>query len=95
MASSFHGSKINPDRFDRSQIKFFLFLIPMMVFMGLPIVYIFSHAFKPIDELFAYPPRFFVEKPTLANFVDLFNMSDTTGVPMSRYLFNRDRKSVV
>jgi multiple sugar transport system permease protein len=88
MASSFHGSKINPDRFDRSQIKFFLFLIPMMVFMGLPIVYIFSHAFKPIDELFAYPPRFFVEKPTLANFVDLFNMSDTTGVPMSRYLFN-------
>ncbi|GEM01031.1 ABC-type glycerol-3-phosphate transport system, permease component [Halolactibacillus halophilus] len=88
MASSFHGSKINPDRFDRSQIKFFLFLMPMMVFMGLPIVYIFSHAFKPIDELFAYPPRFFVEKPTLANFVDLFNMSDTTGVPMSRYLFN-------
>ncbi|MFG6115789.1 carbohydrate ABC transporter permease [Halobacillus sp. MO56] len=86
--ASFHGTKINPDRFHRSQLKFYFFLIPMATLMIIPIVYIFSHAFKPIDELFAYPPRFFVQKPTLQNFYDLASNTNATGVPMSRYLFN-------
>ncbi|WP_413379444.1 carbohydrate ABC transporter permease [Alkalihalobacillus sp. 1P02AB] len=86
--SSFQGTKINPDKFHRSQIKFYLFLLPLAVFMALPIVYIFMHAFKPLDELFAYPPRFFVQKPTLQNFTDLFSITSATGVPVSRYLFN-------
>ncbi|MBM7618216.1 ABC-type glycerol-3-phosphate transport system permease component [Bacillus tianshenii] len=86
--SAFHGTKINPDRFHRSQLKFYLFLIPLAVFMAMPIVFVFSHAFKPIDELFAYPPRFFVEKPTFQNFIDLMNNTSASGVPMSRYLFN-------
>lgn len=86
--SAFHGTKINPDRFHRSQLKFYLFLIPLAVFMAMPIVFVFSHAFKPIDELFAYPPRFFVDKPTLQNFFDLMEKTSATGVPMSRYLFN-------
>ncbi|WP_370295783.1 carbohydrate ABC transporter permease [Rossellomorea marisflavi] len=86
--SAFQGSKINPDKFHKSQFKFYAVLIPLAIFMALPIVYIFSHAFKPIDELFAYPPRFFVQKPTLQNFADLFAQTSTTGVPMSRYLFN-------
>ncbi|ALC91410.1 ABC transporter permease [Bacillus sp. FJAT-18017] len=86
--SAFQGTKMNPSKFHKSQIKFLVFLIPMAVFMALPIVFIFFHAFKPIDELFAYPPRFFVEKPTLQNFTDLFGQANATGVPMSRYLFN-------
>ncbi|KMK74698.1 carbohydrate ABC transporter permease [Alkalihalobacillus pseudalcaliphilus] len=86
--SSFQGTKINPSKFHRSQIKFYLFLLPLAVFMALPIIYIFMHAFKPLDELFAYPPRFFVEKPTMQNFVDLFSITSATGVPVSRYLFN-------
>jgi len=56
--------------------------------MLLPIVFIFSHAFKPPDELFAYPPRFFVTNPTFKNFSDLFTRMATSGVPVSRYLFN-------
>ncbi len=56
--------------------------------MAMPIVFVFSHAFKPIDELFAYPPRFFVQKPTFQNFIDLMNNTSASGVPMSRYLFN-------
>ncbi|WP_010196783.1 carbohydrate ABC transporter permease [Bacillus sp. m3-13] len=86
--SAFHGTKINPDRFHKSQLKFYAFLIPLAIFMAMPIVFVFSHAFKPIDELFAYPPRFFVQKPTMQNFIDLMNNTSTTGVPMSRYLFN-------
>ncbi|TDL33121.1 carbohydrate ABC transporter permease [Jeotgalibacillus sp. S-D1] len=93
--SSFHGTKINPSKFHWSQMKFYLFLIPLAIFMALPIVYILFHAFKPIDELFAFPPRFFVEKPTMQNFSDLFSASSETGVPMARYLFNSIITTVV
>jgi len=56
--------------------------------MLLPMAFIFSHAFKPPDELFAYPPRFFVINPTFKNFSDLFSKMSSSGVPVSRYLFN-------
>jgi len=56
--------------------------------MLLPILFIFSSAFKPPDELFAFPPRFFVVNPTLNNFNDLFSKLSTSGIPVSRYLFN-------
>src|SRR5690606_7343925 len=86
--ASFQGTRINPKHLHRSQIKFFLILVPLAIFMALPIVYIVSTAFKPINELFAWPPQFFVVEPTLKNFTDLFNVTSTTGVPMTRYLFN-------
>ncbi|GIQ63006.1 hypothetical protein PACILC2_15740 [Paenibacillus cisolokensis] len=86
--NSFHGNKINPTRIHRSQIKYFLFLITLSAFMLLPIVFMFSQAMKPIDELFLYPPRFFVENPTFKNFYDLFNVTSVTVIPMTRFLFN-------
>lgn len=86
--SSFQGTKINPSRFDKSQIKFYFILIPFAIIMGLPIVYIFNHAFKPIDELFAFPPKFLVQKPTMANFTKLLNSTNVGSTPVSRYLFN-------
>ncbi|HKL60826.1 MAG TPA: carbohydrate ABC transporter permease [Acholeplasma sp.] len=86
--AAFRGTKINPQKFHRSQIKFLLILIPVAVIMILPIFYIFNHAFKPLSELFAWPPRFFVINPTTKNFRDLFDVTSTTGIPMSRYLFN-------
>jgi ABC-type glycerol-3-phosphate transport system permease component len=79
---------INPQGFHVSQIKFYVLLVPLAVLMLLPIVYIFASAFKPPDELFAYPPRFLVSRPTLKNFTDLFSLLSTSGVPISRYLFN-------
>ncbi|MBS4177861.1 carbohydrate ABC transporter permease [Lederbergia citrea] len=86
--SAFQGTKINPTKFHKSQLKFYFFLIPLAIFMAMPIVYIIFHAFKPIDELFAYPPRFFVQKPTMQNFSDLFMKTNDSGIPLSRYLFN-------
>lgn len=79
---------INPQGFHVSQIKFYVLLIPLSAVMLLPIIFIFSNAFKPPDELFAFPPRFFVTHPTLDNFTDLFSRLTTSGVPVSRYLFN-------
>ena len=85
---SIKAMNVNPKKFDRAQLKFYIILVPMAIFMIMPVVYIFSQALKPIDELIMFPPRFFVQKPTLDNFTDLFRAASTTGVPMSRYLFN-------
>lgn len=52
------ATNFNPDRFNRSQLKFYIFLVPFSFFMALPIVYIFSTALKPTDELFAFPRVF-------------------------------------
>lgn len=86
--SPYQNRGINPKGFHVSQIKFYLFLLPIVAFMLLPIIFIISHAFKPPDELFAYPPRFFVINPTFNNFANLFANMGTSGVPVSRYLFN-------
>lgn len=84
----FLGTKINPSRFDRSQVKYIVLLTPIALFMLLPLIYIFNVAFKPLEELFYYPPRFFVENYTIQNFVRLFHVTGSSGIPMSRYLFN-------
>ncbi|NLC68174.1 MAG: carbohydrate ABC transporter permease [Clostridiaceae bacterium] len=57
-------------------------------FMLLPLIYIVNTAFKPMDELFIFPPRFFVINPTLKNFRDLAVIIPSSWVPFSRYVFN-------
>ena len=86
--AGYRGSNINPKRFERGQIKIILGLLPLALFMGIPIVFIFCHAFKPMDELFAFPPKIFVSKPTFENFSKLLRASQSSGIPMSRYVFN-------
>lgn len=85
---NFQGSRINPKRFAMGHMKFYMILIPLSVFMIIPVVFIINQAFKPLGELFAFPPTIFVKKPTWNNFKDLFQLSSTTGIPMSRYLLN-------
>lgn len=83
-----HQNGLNPEHFDRGQVKIYLYMVPICIIMALPIVFIFMNAFKPIDELFAYPPRMYVKNPTFQNFIDLFNLTQQTNIPMSRYLIN-------
>ena len=85
---SLKSMQVNPKSFDKAHIKFYVILIPMAIFMLLPVVYIFSQAFKPISELMMFPPRFFVQQPTSKNFTDLLRAASGTGVPMTRYLVN-------
>ena len=70
------GSSNNPKKFHKSQLKLYAFLIPFAIFMLLPIVFIINHAFKPLDELYAFPPRFFVIRPTFENFQNLFKLAN-------------------
>lgn len=86
--ANYQGSKINPKRFSTSQLKFYAILVPLSIFMIMPVLYTLNQAFKPLGELFEFPPKIFVRNPTLKNFKDLFSMSSSTGVPMSRYLLN-------
>jgi len=86
--SSFQGTKINPTSFHISQVKFYLILIPISLFMLLPVAFVVSNAFKPIDELNRFPPTFIVERPTMANFRHIMRVTQGTGVPMSRFLAN-------
>ena len=86
--AGYKGSNINPRKFEVGQIKILLMLLPLAIFMGIPIVFIVCHAFKPMDELFAFPPQILVHKPTLDNFTKLFKASANSNIPMSRYVFN-------
>ncbi len=86
--AAYKGHRMNPDKFEKSQIKIYLFVIPLALITGLPIVYIFFHAFKPMEELFAFPPKFITTNPTLDNFRQLFKASRSAGIPLSKYVFN-------
>ena len=66
----------------------FLFMVFMSVLMMAPLVYSIINSFKPLDELFAFPPRFFVIRPTTENYTVLFKLVSNMWVPFSRYLFN-------
>ena len=65
-----------------------IFLVIMGLFMFLPMFYTVLQSFKPLDELFHFPPRFFVRNPTLKNYTDLLRLMGTSWVPFSRYIFN-------
>ncbi|MBE6709691.1 MAG: carbohydrate ABC transporter permease [Clostridia bacterium] len=58
------------------------------LFMFLPMYYTVIQALKPMNELFYFPPRFYVIHPTFDNFKDLFNLMSDSWVPFSRYIFN-------
>ena len=73
----------------------FLILTFFAFFMALPLIYVVSTSLKPLNELFYFPPRFFVENPTLKNFKDLFIVLDGFDVPFSRYAFNSVMITVV
>ena len=63
-------------------------LIIFGAFMFIPMFYAIIQSLKPLDELWVFPPRFFVVNPTMKNYGDLFRLMSTSWVPFSRYIFN-------
>ena len=72
----------------RGNVVVYIVLLLMGAFMAMPLVYTISSAFKPYEEIFLFPPKFFVRNPTLDNFTDLFSTAANSLVPFSRYIFN-------
>jgi ABC-type sugar transport system, permease component len=65
-----------------------LFLGVFGLFSVWPLVFIINNAFKPLNEIFLFPPRLFVQNPTLTNFQDLAIIVGNSWIPLSRYIFN-------
>lgn len=74
--------------FSFSQFMLYLFLALLVLFTALPLIYVVSTAFKPMDELFLFPPKFLTSRPVLDNFYGLFASLDNASVPFTRYIFN-------
>ena len=72
-----------------------ILLVILGAFMFVPMYYVVIQSFKPLDELWMFPPRFYVSSPTLDNYSDLFILMNTSWVPFSRYIFNTVFVSVV
>lgn len=66
----------------------FLFLLVLAGFIALPIYYSVINAFKPIGELFLFPPRFVVYHPTIENFLSIGRLQAQSMIPLDRYVFN-------
>ncbi|MGN7355846.1 carbohydrate ABC transporter permease [Paenibacillus sp. SAF-054] len=80
-----------PKRLNRSwgvDLLLFVLLGGVACFMALPLVFTISNAFKPIDEIFTFPPKLFVRNPTFKNFTDLVGIFSDSWVPFTRYVFN-------
>lgn len=79
---------VNATRSLGGTIAIVIVLLLFAAFFALPLIYVVSSAFKPLDEIFLFPPRFFVRNPTTDNFKDLLALMQQSWVPFSRYIFN-------
>ena len=69
-------------------VVLFLVLAGTGFFMLLPLIFIAGNAFKPIDELFIFPPRLLARHPGFDNFKSMFLIMSQSWVPFGRYIFN-------
>lgn len=65
-----------------------LFLIALASLFFFPVLYMISQSLKPMNEMFIFPPKIWVENPTLDNYRDFFNVLANTVVPFARYMYN-------
>ena len=78
--------KISRSRAGSAALLIFLIITGSLMF--LPFLYAIIQSVKPVDEIFIYPPRFFVTSPTGDNYLSLFDLIEESRVPFTRYLWN-------
>ncbi|MBR4053978.1 MAG: carbohydrate ABC transporter permease [Clostridia bacterium] len=76
-------------------VGIYIMLGLVAIVMVLPMVYAVCQSLKPLDEIFVFPPKFFVINPSFENFRELFRTMSESWVPFSRYIFNTILISVV
>lgn len=75
-------------RLSVSKVFLYVFMLLLVMFTALPLIYVVSTAFKPLNEILQFPPLFFARHLTLNNFSDLVVALGSSSVPFSRYVFN-------
>lgn len=83
-----HMRRRGISRSTAGSILIFTILLIVASFMLLPFIYSVLQSLKPMEEIFAYPPKFFVLNPTLENYRMIGQLSDDLWIPSSRYFFN-------
>ncbi len=66
----------------------FLFIAILAVFCAIPLVLSVGMSFKPLNELYMYPPRLLPVAPSVDSYRTLFGLMTSTWVPFTRYFFN-------
>lgn len=82
------GTGLHANRSAAGTAVVFLILLFTSLLMMMPFVYSIVQSLKPMEELFAFPPKFFVQNPTTENYQKLFQLTENLWVPFSRYVFN-------
>ena len=79
------------DRYGLKTVLMYGLLSAIALIMLLPLLWLVSTSFKgPMENLFQFPPQFFPESPTFANFAKVWETS-----PFGRYFFNSTLIAVV
>ncbi|GFP21127.1 multiple sugar transport system permease protein, partial [Candidatus Hakubella thermalkaliphila] len=63
-------------------LYYFALIVIALIFI-FPFVWMVSSAFKPVDEIFRYPPVLISQNPSLEHFIEVFQV-----VPFARYMWN-------
>lgn len=82
------GKNLSVNRSAWGNFLMALFIGIVAVFMAIPLYYAIVNSFKPLNELWMFPPRFYVSQPTFKNYSDLIILMANSWVPFTRYLFN-------
>lgn len=69
-------------------VTLLVIMLIFAAFMVLPLVLAVSNSFKPLNELWEFPPKLYAKEPTLKNYIDMFNIMSGSLVPFTRYIFN-------
>ena len=84
-------ARVKKSRVNRSaggDVSLLVIILLFAFLMVIPMYYAIISSLKPLDELWIFPPRFWVSSPTFKNFQDLFQNLNDSWVPFSRYIFN-------
>lgn len=77
-----------PNRSLGGDIFIWCVLVVFGWFFAFPLIFNINHAFKPLDEIFIFPPNLWVINPTSSNFQDLLIIMSRSWVTFTRYIFN-------
>lgn len=83
--------RVHKRRVNRSAggtVLLFLVMLGFALFTASPLILSISNSFKPMDELWIFPPKLFPMQPTLKNYSDMMTVMSTSWVPFLRYVFN-------
>ena len=75
------GKRISRPKFSR--VVMLILLLSYLFLLLLPIFYVVLNAFKPLDEMFVYPPRWIPRNFTFTNFSQMSALLSQTVIPLS------------